>query len=117
MLSGHADEIASVPSKLEYTFAPWETGTEMLGSSEFTLYVSSATSTDVDLIARTYDVGPDGSETEVTVGVMRVSGLSPGEVRAVAFKDYGDDWVFAAGHSLRIGIRISTFSLSPPRCE
>src|SRR4030095_8657246 len=83
MLSAHADEIASVPAKLEYTFAPWETGTEMLGNSEFTLYVSSSTSTDVDLIARTYDVARDGTETEVTVGVMRVGGLSPGEVRAV----------------------------------
>src|SRR6185295_4139618 len=71
MLSGHADAIASVPAKLSYTFAPWETATEMLGSSEFTLYVSSATSTEVDLIARTYDVAPDGTETEVTVGVMR----------------------------------------------
>jgi putative CocE/NonD family hydrolase len=104
MLSGHAEAIASVPAKLEYTFAPWETETEMIGSSEFTLNVSSLTSADVDLIARTYDVAPDGTETEVTVGVMRVTGLSPGEVRTVTFKDYGDDWVFAAGHSLRIKI-------------
>ena len=103
MLSAHAD-VGSAPAKLQYTFAPWETETEMIGSSEFTLYVSSSTSRDVDLIARTYDVAPDGTETEVTVGVTRVSGLSPQEVRIVTFKDYGDDWVFGAGHSLRIKI-------------
>jgi predicted acyl esterase len=104
-----------VPAKLEYTYAPFDTQTEMIGSSEFALYVSSATSTDVDLVARTYDVAPDGTETEVTVGVMRVSGLSSSEVRRVSFKDYGDDWVFGAGHSLRIKVSNIDFpAFRPP---
>jgi len=102
MFSGHAEALPTVPQRLEYTFAPWETETEMLGTSEFSLFVSSATSTDVDLIVRTFDVSPDGSETEVTVGVARVTGLTAGEVRRVTFRDFGDDWVFRAGHSLRI---------------
>jgi len=115
MLSGRVEAVGSTPPRLEYTFAPWETETEMIGSSEFTLHLSSTTSQDVDLIARTYDVGPDGSETEVTVGVSRVSGLTPGEVRSVTFKDYGDDWVFAPGHSLRIKISNLDFpAFRPP---
>jgi predicted acyl esterase len=104
MFSGHAEALPTVPQRLEYTFAPWETETEMLGTSEFSLFMSSATSTDVDVIVRTFDVSPDGSETEVTVGVARVTGLTAGEVRRVTFRDFGDDWVFRAGHSLRLKV-------------
>ena len=104
MFSGHSESLADAPQRLEYTFAPWETDTEMIGTSEFSLFVSSATSADVDMIVRTLDVAPDGSETEVTVGVARVAGLAPGEVRRVTFRDFGDDWVFRAGHSLRLRV-------------
>ena len=104
MFSGHADGLAGTPNQLQYTFAPWETATEMIGSSEFSFFVSSTTSSDVDVIVRTFDVAPDGTETEVTVGVIRVIGLSTGEVRRVGFRDFGDDWVFQAGHSLRIKV-------------
>ena len=104
MFSGHTDALSTMPQRLEYTFAPWETETEMLGSSEFSLFVSSATSTDVDVIVRTFDVSPDGSETEVTVGAARVTGLRAGEVRRVTFRDFGDDWIFRAGHSLRLKV-------------
>jgi predicted acyl esterase len=34
--------------------------------------------------------------------VIRVEGLVPGEVRRVTFRDYGENWVFRAGHSLRL---------------
>ncbi|HXU38556.1 MAG TPA: CocE/NonD family hydrolase [Blastocatellia bacterium] len=102
MFSGHAEALPGLPQHFEYTFAPWETETEMLGASEFSLFVSSATSADVDIAVRTFDVAPDGSETEVTIGAMRVLGLKPGEIRRVTFRDFGDDWVFAAGHSLRL---------------
>jgi len=104
MFSGHAEALATTPQRLEYTLAPWETDTEMIGTSEFSLFVSSTTSTDVDLIVRTFDVSPDGSETEVTVGVARVTGLTAGELRRVTFHDFGDDWVFRAGHSLRLKV-------------
>jgi hypothetical protein len=104
MFSGHAQAIAGLPQYLEYTLAPWATSTEMIGPSEFSLFVSSATSADVDLVVRTFDVAPDGTETEVTIGAMRVIGLAPGEVRHVTFRDYGDDWVFAAGHSLKLRV-------------
>ena len=102
MLSGRVESLLAAPQKLVYTLAPWERQTEMVGSSEFTLYASSATSSDFDVIVRTFDVAPDGTETEVTVGAIRVTGLTPGEVRRVSFRDYGDDWVFKEGHSLRI---------------
>jgi ABC-2 type transport system ATP-binding protein len=115
MLSGRAEALLAAPPTLEYTLAPWDKQTEMIGSSEFTLYVSSRTSRDVDLIVRTYDVAPDGTETEVTVGAARVTGLAPGEVRAVSFKDYGDDWVFREGHSLRIKVSNIDFpAFRPP---
>ena len=104
MFSGHADALAGVNQRLEYTFAPWVTDTEMIGPSEFNLFVSSTTSGDIDLIVRTFDVAPDGSETEVTVGTMRVTGLASGEVRRVNFRDFGDDWVFRAGHSIRLKV-------------
>lgn len=104
MFSGHAEALTGLPQRFQYTFAPWETETEMLGPSEFSLFVSSATSADVDLAVRTFDVAPDGSETEVTIGAMRVIGLTPGEVRHITFRDFGDDWVFAAGHSLRLKV-------------
>jgi len=69
----------------------------------------------VDLLVRTFDVAPDGTETEVTVGGTRVTGLAAGEVRPVSFKDNGDDWVFAAGHSLRIKVSNIDFpTFRPP---
>jgi predicted acyl esterase len=104
MFSGRVEPLAAVPPRLEYTAEPFETNTEMIGSSEFTLRVSSATSSELSLVVRTFDVAADGTETEVTVGVMRVSGLRPGEIRPVTFSDYGDDWVFRAGHALRIKV-------------
>ncbi|HKA21239.1 MAG TPA: CocE/NonD family hydrolase [Blastocatellia bacterium] len=104
MLSGHAEAINGVPQRLEYTFAPWTTETEIIGMSDFSLFVSSPTSTDVDLVVRTFDVSPDGSETEITIGVTRVTGLGAGEVRQVLFRDFGDDWVFGPGHSLRLKV-------------
>ena len=102
MFSGHAEALPALPQRLEYTFAPWESDTEMLGTNEFSLFVSSSTSADVDVVVRIFDVAPDGSETEVTIGVARVVGLIPGEVKRVNFRDFGDDWVFRAGHSLRL---------------
>ncbi|MEK6410591.1 MAG: CocE/NonD family hydrolase [Acidobacteriota bacterium] len=104
LLSGHAEALATAPRQFQYTFAPFDVQTEMIGLSEFSLFVSSTTSSDIDLIVRTYDVAPDGTETEVTIGAMRVLGLSPGEVRRVTFHDFGDDWVFQAGHSLRLKV-------------
>jgi predicted acyl esterase len=104
MFSGHTETLSTFPQQIEYTSAPWQSDTEMIGTSEFSLFVSSATSTDVDVIVRIFDVSPDGSETEVTVGAARVKGLHPGEVRRVAFRDFGDDWVFRAGHSLRLKV-------------
>jgi len=104
MFSGREEALPSLPSHLEYTSAPWEADTEMLGSGEFSLFVSSSTSSDVDVIVQTIDVAPNGAETEVTIGVARVSGLTLGEVRRVIFRDFGDDWVFRAGHSLRLRI-------------
>jgi putative CocE/NonD family hydrolase len=103
MFGGHADAIGTTPQRLVYTFATWESQTEMLGPSEFSLFVS-ATAGDVDLVVRTFDVAPDGTETEVTVGATRVIGLTSGEIRRVTFRDFGDDWVFATGHSLRLKV-------------
>jgi putative CocE/NonD family hydrolase len=115
MLSGRAEALLTAPQRLVYTLAPWDRQTEMIGNSEFTLYLSSATSANVDLIVRTFDVAPDGTETEVTVGATRVTGLSPGEVRRVSLRDYGDDWVFQAGHSLRLKVSNIDFpAFRPP---
>lgn len=104
MFSAHAETLAGVPQRLVYTLAPWDTQTEMIGTTEFSFFVSSTTSKDVDLIVRTFDVSPDGTETEVTLGAARVVGLTAGEVRRVTFRDFGDDWVFGPGHSLRIKV-------------
>jgi predicted acyl esterase len=115
MLSAHSDPMAQTPTKLVYTSRPWASNIEMIGPSAFTFFVSSATSRDVDLIVRTYDVAPDGTEDEVTVGVTRVTALNAGEVRRVTLRDYGDDWVFRAGHSLRITVTNIDFpAFRPP---
>src|SRR5262245_45590281 len=115
MLSGRGEALAEAPTRLEYTYAPWDVETEMLGPSELTFFVSSATSADVDIIVRTYDVARDGTETEVTVGDARVTGLGPGGVGSVSFRDYGGDWVFRACNSLRIKVSNIDFpAFRPP---
>lgn len=104
MFSATIDQIAARPRQLVYTLSPWTSDTEIFGSSEMSFYVSSDTSSSVDIIVRSYDVAQDGTETEVTVGVMRVSALQPGEIRKVTFRDFGDHWIFRASHRLRIKI-------------
>ncbi|MEW6210831.1 MAG: CocE/NonD family hydrolase [Acidobacteriota bacterium] len=104
MFSASVETIPGLPRQLVYTLAPWAEDTEIFGSSEMTFYLSSDTSSEVDLIVRSYDVAADGSETEVTIGVMRVSDLQAGETRKVTFRDFGDHWKFVAGHRLRIKI-------------
>jgi putative CocE/NonD family hydrolase len=115
MLSASVDLVPGLPQRLIYTSRPWDSDTEVIGPSEFTFLVSSGTSADIDLIVRTFDVAPDGKEDEVTVGVARVTGLSPGEIRRVTLRDYGDDWVYRAGHSLRIKVSNTDFpAFRPP---
>ncbi|HET9531494.1 MAG TPA: CocE/NonD family hydrolase, partial [Blastocatellia bacterium] len=104
MFSARVETVAGMPPGLVYTYGPLDSEIEMMGSSEITLYVSSVTSSDLDLIVRTYDVAPDGMETEVTVGAARVKDLGPGEVRRVVFRDFGDHWIFRQGHSIRIKV-------------
>jgi predicted acyl esterase len=104
MFSATVDEIAGVPRSLAYTYGPLEDDAEMLGLSEFALYVSSRTSEAFDVVVRTFDLAPDGTETEVTVGIARVERLAAGEVRRVTFRDFGDHWLFRAGHSIRLKV-------------
>ncbi len=102
MFSATVESVGGLPRALTFTTNSFDTATEVLGPGEFTFYVSSPTSATLDLIARIFDVAADGTETEVTVGVLRVSGLTPTETRRVTFRDFGDDWIFQAGHSLRV---------------
>ncbi len=104
MLSGSVESAGQLPRRLVYTSAPLDSDVEMLGASDLSLFVSSVTSADFDLIVRMYDVAPDGTESEVTVGVTRVTGLGTGEVRRVKFRDFGDHWVFGRGHSIRLKV-------------
>lgn len=115
MLSGTVEPSGLLPRQLVYTHGPFTTDTELMGAGEYNLYVSSATSTIVDVIVRAYDVAPDGKETEVTVGVMRVSNLTPGQVKLVTFRDFGDHWVFREGHRLKLKVTNVDFpSFRPP---
>jgi predicted acyl esterase len=102
MFNATVETSGALPRSLVYTTDAFESDTEILGPAEFTLYVTSPTSASLDLITRVYDVAPDGAETEVTVGVMRVAGLLPDQIRPVVFRDFGDDWIFRAGHALRV---------------
>jgi predicted acyl esterase len=102
MFSATVDPVAALPRALTFTTSPFDSDTEVLGPGEFTFYVTSPTSSTVDLIARIFDVAPNGSETEVTVGAMRVSGLVPNEIKRVTLRDFGDNWIFRTGHSLRV---------------
>ncbi len=102
MFSATVEATGALPRSLIFTTTPFASDTEIMGPGEFALYVSSPTSTTIDLITRVFDVAPDGSETEVTVGIMRVSGLAPEEIRRAVFRDFGDHWIFRAGHALRV---------------
>jgi putative CocE/NonD family hydrolase len=115
MLSATVERVAGAPRGLAYTYGPLASSVEMMGPTEFTLYVSSATSQAVDLLVRTFDVAADGTETEVTAGAMRVEGLGAGERRKVTFRDFGDHWVFSAGHSVRVKVTNIDFpTFRPP---
>jgi putative CocE/NonD family hydrolase len=104
MFSGTTDQAGALPRSLVYTYPAWGSDAEMMGPSEFNIYVSSSTSQTLDLIVRVFDVAPDGSETEVTLGIVRVAGLMPDQVKRVTFRDFGDHWIFRAGHSLKLKV-------------
>jgi predicted acyl esterase len=104
MFSAITEQAGTLPRSLVYTYPAWESDAELMGPSEFSMFVSSSTSQVVDLIVRVFDVAPDGSETEVTVGIFRVTGLRPNEVKRVTFRDFGDHWIFRARHSLRLKV-------------
>jgi predicted acyl esterase len=104
MFSAQIVPITGLPRSLVYTHGPLDSEVELMGSGEFTLFISSVTSRVLDLIVRIYDVAPDGTETEVTTGTARVKDLAPDEVRRVVFKDFGDHWVFRRGHSIRLKV-------------
>jgi predicted acyl esterase len=104
MFSATTEQVNGLPGSLVYTFPAWASDTEVMGPTEFSLYVSSSTSETVDLIVRIFDVGPGSDETEVTVGVIRVTGLRADDVKRVTFRDFGDHWVFRGGHSLRVKV-------------
>ena len=115
MFSATVEQSGSLPRSLVYTSSRFDSDTEMMGPAEFTLYVGSATSESIDVITRIFDVGPDGIETEVTVGVMRVSGLVPGEAKRVVFRDFGDNWIFRKDHALRVKVANIDFPDFRPR--
>lgn len=104
MFSATVDTVSGLPRTLTYTTIAFPSDTEILGPGEFAFFVSSQTSTNIDLITRMFDVAPDGTETEITIGVMRVSGLAQGETRRVVFRNFGDDWILRAGHALRVKV-------------
>ncbi len=104
MFSATVEQSGSLPRSLVYTSSQFGSDTEMFGPAEFTLYVGSMTSQTIDVITRIFDVGPDGIETEVTAGIMRVSGLVPGEAKKVVFRDFGDNWIFRKNHALRVKV-------------
>ena len=102
MFSATVEPVGTLARALIFTTSPFDSDTEVLGPSEFTLYVTSPTSPTVDLIARLFDVAPEGTETEVTIGVIRVTGLLPNQISRITFRDFGDDWIFRTGHALRV---------------
>jgi putative CocE/NonD family hydrolase len=102
MFSAQIETITGMPRSLVYTHGPVDSEVELMGSGEFTLFLSSVTSQVLDVIVRIYDVAPDGTETEVTAGAARIKDLEPSQVRRVVFKDFGDHWVFRRGHSIRL---------------
>ncbi len=115
MMSAKVEASGLLPQRLIYTLPAWRSETEIFGASEITLFISSATSSTVDIIVRLFDVAPDGAEAEISVGVMRVSGLMTDEIRRVSFRDFGDHWVFRPGHALRVKISNLDFpAFRPP---
>ncbi|HKP85067.1 MAG TPA: alpha/beta fold hydrolase [Blastocatellia bacterium] len=102
MFSATVERSGSLPRSLVYTSARFDSDTEVMGPGTFVLHVSNPAAQTFDLVARVFDVSPDGVETEVTVGVARVSGIAPGGTRRVTFRDFGDNWIFRAGHALRV---------------
>lgn len=104
MFSATVEQAGSLPRSLIYTSPRFERDTELMGPGTIILHASSATSAAFDLVARIFDVSPDGIETEVTVGITRVSGLALGQTKRVTFRDFGENWIFRRGHSLRVKV-------------
>jgi putative CocE/NonD family hydrolase len=102
MFSATVEQSGSTPRSLVYTSAPFDSDKEVMGPGTFALHVSSASAQTFDIVSRVFDVGPDGTETEITVGVTRVQAIAAGESRRVVFRDFGDNWIFRAGHALRV---------------
>jgi putative CocE/NonD family hydrolase len=125
---GYSDMVTNDQKGLTYTTPPLDADTEITGHPVLHLWVTASTD-DADFMAYLEEVGPDGSSTYITEGVLRashralstptwnnmglpfhrglaadVAPLPEGEVVELVFDLLPTSNIFDAGHRLRLTI-------------
>ncbi|GAA3593064.1 CocE/NonD family hydrolase [Nonomuraea rosea] len=93
---------------LRHQSEPLAARVEVTGRVELVARVSS-TAGSADVTAKLIDVHPDGRAELLTDGVVRVTGLVPGEVREVTVPVGTTSNAFLPGHRIRIDVAGSNF--------
>jgi predicted acyl esterase len=96
--------------RLHFTTAPLETDVVIAGATEV-MVRTSFTASDGNVIARIFDVGPDGSLAQVATGWIKASHyaghdhletITPGQFYAIPVHVWPNHYRFLAGHAIRI---------------
>ncbi len=102
---------------LVYSTAPLETGVEVSGTIEITLWVASD-ARDTDFTVKLIDVHPDGRAYNLDETIQRVRYrdgyerevfMEPGEIYELSVSPMSTSNYFAAGHRIRIEVSSSNF--------
>jgi hypothetical protein len=108
-----------------YTSPPLDTPLEILGLASAELAVSTSM-TVATLVVRLSDVAPDGTSSQVTVGILNLTHreshanpepLNPGERTSVAVPMRAAGYRFAVGHRIRLSIASSCWPVIWPSPE
>ncbi|MFC4114566.1 CocE/NonD family hydrolase [Nonomuraea zeae] len=94
---------------LRHQSKPLTARVEVTGRIELVARVSS-TADSADVTAKLIDVHPDGRAELLTDGIVRVTGLVPGEAREVRVPVGTTSNAFLPGHRIRIDVAGSNFS-------
>jgi putative CocE/NonD family hydrolase len=110
-------EVEKRPDVLVYSTVPLQTGVEVTGPLEVTLFVSSS-ARDTDFTAKLVDVYPDGTAFNLQDGILRARyregfdkkvWMKAGDVYSLKIDLHATSNYFPAGHRIRLEISSSNF--------
>jgi hypothetical protein len=107
-----ADMASADAQRLTFTSTPFTRAVNLIGDMQVHLRAAFS-ATDGNIVAKVMDVGPDGSDHQISVGYLKASHrlsqsqlapVTPGEQLDLNVQIWPTDWLLMPGHRLRISL-------------